>query len=136
MALNMTVGIRVAMTNNIVSSDREHSIKSAIRKMVKNNVGSIVVTEKGNPVGIVTERDVLKNIGYGRLNPENPVGTIMSKPLITTDLNSTIAEAADLMKKHKIRRILVKENEKFVGIITQRDLQLLMIDTFKSLLLM
>jgi CBS domain-containing protein len=136
MALNMTVGIRVAMTNNIVSSDREHSIKSAIRKMVKNNVGSIVVTEKGNPVGIVTERDVLKNIGYGRLNPENPVGKIMSKPLITTDLNSTIAEAADLMKKHKIRRILIKENEKFVGIITQRDLQLLMIDTFKSLLLM
>lgn len=136
MALNMTVGIRVAMTNNIVSSDREHSIKSAIRKMVKNNVGSIVVTEKGNPVGIVTERDVLKNIGYGTLNPENPVGKIMSKPLITTDLNSTIAEAADLMKKHKIRRILVKENEKFVGIITQRDLQLLMIDTFKSLLLM
>ena len=135
MALNMTVGIKVVMTNNIVSSDREHSIKSAIRKMVKNNVGSIVVTENGNPVGIVTERDVLKNIGYGRLNPENPVGTIMSKPLITTDLNSTIAEAADLMKKHTIRRILVKENEKFVGIITQRDLQLLMIDTFKSLLL-
>jgi CBS domain-containing protein len=136
MALNMTVGIKVAMTNNIISSDREHSIKSAIRKMVKNNVGSIVVTEKGNPVGIVTERDVLKNIGYGRLNPENPVGTIMSKPLITTDLNSTIAEAAELMKKHKIRRILVKDNEKFVGITTQRDLQLLMIDTFKSLLLM
>ena len=136
MALNMTVGIKVAMTNNIISSDREHSIKSAIRKMVKNNIGSIVGTGKGIPVGIVTERDVLKNIGYGRLNPENPVGTIMSKPLITIDLNSTIAEAADLMKKHKIRRILVKDNEKFVGIITQRDLQLLMIDTFKSLLLM
>ena len=136
MALNMTVGIKVAMTNNIISSDREHSIKSAIRKMVKNNIGSIVGTENGTPVGIVTERDVLKNIGYGRLNPENPVGTIMSKPLITIDLNSTIAEAADLMKKHKIRRILVKDNEKFVGIITQRDLQLLMIDTFKSLLLM
>lgn len=124
------------MTKNIVSSDREHSIKSAIRKMVKKNIGSIVVTEKGNPVGIVTERDVLKNIGYGRLNPENPVGTIMSKPLITTDLNSTISETADLMKKHNIRRILVKENEKFVGVITQRDLQLLMVDTFKSLLLM
>ncbi|MGG6459998.1 MAG: cyclic nucleotide-binding/CBS domain-containing protein [Candidatus Eiseniibacteriota bacterium] len=124
------------MTKNIVSSDREHSIKSAIRKMVKKNIGSIVVTEKGNPVGIVTERDVLKNIGYGRLNPENPVGTIMSKPLITTDLNSTISEAADLMKRHNIRRILVKENEKFVGVITQRDLQLLMVDTFKSLSLM
>lgn len=136
MALNITVGIKVVMTKNIVSSDREHSIKSAIRKMVKKNIGSIVVTEKGNPVGIVTERDVLKNIGYGRLNPENPVGTIMSKPLITIDLNSTISEAADLMKRHNIRRILVKENEKFVGVITQRDLQLLMVDTFKSLLLM
>jgi len=136
MALNMTIGIRVAMIKNIVSSDREHSIKSAIRKMVKNNVGSIVVTENGNPVGIVTERDVLKDIGYGRLNPENKVGTIMSKPLITADLNSTIAEAAELMKKRKVRRILVTEKDKFVGIVTQRDLQLLMIDTFKSLLLM
>jgi CBS domain-containing protein len=136
MALNMTIGIRVAMIKNIVSSDREHSIKSAIRKMVKNNVGSIVVTENGNPVGIVTERDVLKDIGYGRLNPENKLGTIMSKPLITADLNSTIAEAAELMKKRKVRRILVTEKDKFVGIVTQRDLQLLMIDTFKSLLLM
>ena len=42
----MTVGIKVAMTNNIISSDREHSIKSAIRKMVKNNIGSIVGTGK------------------------------------------------------------------------------------------
>jgi CBS domain-containing protein len=60
----------------------------------------------------------------------------MSKPLITADLNSTIAEAAELMKKRKVRRILVTEKDKFVGIVTQRDLQLLMIDTFKSLLLM
>jgi CBS domain-containing protein len=59
----------------------------------------------------------------------------MSKPLISIGSDATLGEAADAMIKRKVHRLLVKVDGKYVGIITQRDLQRLMTDTFKSLLL-
>lgn len=124
------------MKKEIVSVDKQDSIRSAIRKMIRGNMGSVVVIEDDKPVGIVTERDILKSIAYKRASTDDPVDTIMSSPLISVDAYATLGEAADMMIKHKVRRLLVKENEEYVGIITQRDLQTLMVDTFKSLLLM
>ena len=88
------------------------------------------------PIGIVTERDILKSIAYRRTKPETKVVEIMSKPLISLEANATLGEAAETMIKNKIRRLLVTQNDKYIGIITQRDLQRLMTDTFKSLLIM
>lgn len=136
MSLNLTVRVKAAMKKDIVSVDSKRSIRSAIKTMVRNNLGSVVVTDQGKPTGIVTERDILKSFAYRRKKPETPVGEIMSYPLISIDANATLGEAADMMNKHKIRRLLVKDNGKYAGIITQRDLQILMTDTFKSLLLM
>ena len=103
--------------------------------MVRNDLGSLVITEDGQPAGIVTERDIMKSIGYGKVNLDSEVGKIMSKPLISVASDATLGKAADIMIKRKVRRLLVKENTEYVGIITQRDLQRLMTDTFKSLLL-
>ena len=136
MALNPSIRIRAAMSKDIVSVEAERSIRSAVKTMVKNNLGSVVITEDGKLVGIVTERDIMKSIGYGKVNPDTEVGKIMSKPLISTGSDATLGEAADTMIKRKVRRLLVKDDSKYVGIITQRDLQKLMTDTFKSLLLM
>jgi CBS domain-containing protein len=66
---------------------------------------------------------------------DSRIEEIMSKPLITIEANATLGEAAEIMIKRKIRRLLVKQNEKIIGIITQRDLQRLMTDTFRSLLI-
>lgn len=135
MALNLSVRVRAAMSKNIVSVEAERSIRSSVKTMVKNDLGSVVVTKDGEPVGIVTERDIMKSIGYGKVNLDTQVGEIMSKPLISVGSDATLGEAADMMIKRKVRRLLVKEDSKYVGIITQRDLQRLMTDTFKSLLL-
>jgi CBS domain-containing protein len=135
MALNPSIRVRAAMNKDIVSVEAERSIRSAVKTMVKNGLGSVVITERGNAVGIVTERDIMKSIGYGKENPETQVGQIMSKPLISVSSDATLGEAADIMIKRKVRRLLVKEESRYVGIITQRDLQRLMTDTFKSLLL-
>jgi CBS domain-containing protein len=123
------------MSKNIVSAEVERSIRSAVKTMVKNGLGSIVITKDDKPVGIVTERDIMKSIGYAKVNLDAKVGEIMSKPLISVGADATLGEAADVMIKRKVRRLLVKEDGKHVGIITERDLQRLMTDTFKSLLL-
>jgi CBS domain-containing protein len=137
MALNLTVRVKAAINRDIITLDKDLSVKSAIKLMVRKNIGSVVITgEGGKPVGIVTERDILKSIAYRRTKPETKVGEIMSKPLISLEANATLGEAAETMIKKNIRRILVTQNDKYIGIITQRDLQRLMTDTVKSLLIM
>jgi CBS domain-containing protein len=137
MALNPTVRVRAVMSKNIVSIEKGLSIRSAIKTMVHKDVGSVVITAHGKPVGIVTERDILKSLAYRKaMRPETYVEVIMSRPLVTINSNTTIGDAAAVMAKNKIRRLLVKENGKYVGIVTQRDLQKAMTDTFRSLLLL
>ena len=137
MALNLTVRVKAAINRDIITLDKDLSVKSAIKLMVHRNIGSVVITgERSRPIGIVTERDILKSIEYRRTKPETKVEEIMSEPLISVEANATLGEAAEMMIKKKIRRLLVTQNDKYIGIITQRDLQRLMTDTFRSLLIM
>lgn len=137
MALNLTVRVKAAINRDIIILDKDLSVKSAIKLMVRKNIGSVVITGEGSkPIGIVTERDILKSIAYRKTKPETKVEEIMSKPLISLEANATLGEAAETMIKKKIRRLLVTQNDKYIGIITQRDLQRLMTDTVKSLLIM
>ena len=137
MALNLTVRVKAAINRDIITLDKDLSVKSAIKLMVRRNIGSVVITgERSSPIGIVTERDILKSIAYRKTKPETKVEEIMSEPLISVEANETLGEAAEMMIKKKIRRLLVTQNDKYIGIITQRDLQRLMTDTFRSLLIM
>lgn len=137
MALSTTVRVKAVMSKDMVSIEKGLSIRSAIKTMVRRDVGSVVITAHGKPIGIVTEKDILKSLAYRKaVRPDTPVEVIMSKPLITVNSNASIGDAAEMMIKRKIRRLLVKENGRYVGIVTQRDLQRAMTDTFRSLLLL
>jgi CBS domain-containing protein len=59
----------------------------------------------------------------------------MSTPILSVETDATLGDAAQLMIKKNIRRLLVKEDKKYVGIITQRDLQKLMADTIRALIM-
>jgi CBS domain-containing protein len=138
MSLNPTVRVKSAMTRKMITLDKGLSIKSAIKLMVKKNIGSVVVTadSSSNPVGILTERDILKSIAYKRIRPEiTKIEEIMSTPILSVEADATLGDAAQLMIKKNIRRLLVKEDNKYLGIITQRDLQKLMADTIRALIM-
>jgi CBS domain-containing protein len=137
MALSTTVRVKAVMSKDMVAIEKGLSIRSAIKTMVRKDVGSVVITAHGKPVGIVTERDILRSLGYRKaIRPDTAVEMIMSKPLVSINSNSTIGDAAETMAKRKMRRLLVKEDGRYIGIVTQRDLQRGMSDTFKSLLLL
>jgi predicted transcriptional regulator len=139
MSLNPMVRVKAAMNRKMITLDKGLSVKSAIKLMVKKNIGSIVVTadSNNNPVGILTERDILRSIAYRRVRPETTkIEDIMSSPIFSVEQDTTLGDAAQVMIKKNIRRLLVKQNEKYVGIITQRDLQKLMTDTIRALLIM
>jgi signal-transduction protein with cAMP-binding, CBS, and nucleotidyltransferase domain len=134
--LNLGVRVRAFMNPNIIRIEGSKSIKDAARKMVEAGISSILVTDdRGRPIGIVTERDIVQRVISAGKNPDRRVEEIMSSPLITVGPLATFGEAAQIMIERKIKRLLVKEDENILGIITQTDVQRGMLDTFNSLLL-
>ena len=115
--------VRSVMTKLVITTKTDSSVREAAELMRKKNVGSIVVTYEGKPVGIVTERDIVERVVARGLDASKvQMKEIMSKSLITTTGEMPIIEAIRMMQKKKIRRLIIMENKKLIGIITQRDL--------------
>ena len=118
----MVYAVRHVMSKPLITVDDESSAQDAILLMVKKDIGALVVTEKGKPVGMVTERDVMKRSCPKASCREVKVRQIMSKPLVTVNGETPIDVAIEIMTNKNIRRLLVTEGEKIVGIVTIKDL--------------
>jgi CBS domain-containing protein len=93
--------------------------------MVEQNVGSVVVVRDYEPLGIITERDIIERVVLANKNiNEIVVQEIMTAPLVTIDSNRTVEEALEIMHKNHLRRLVVVKGEKLVGIVTERRLLL------------
>ena len=108
---------------HIFSVDYEESIEKAAEIMKEKKIGSLLVKKDNQYVGIITERDILyKVVAEGKDITKTKVGEIMSSPLITIDYNSNVKEALDKFKAHNIRRLVVVDKGKVVGILTLRSI--------------
>jgi CBS domain-containing protein len=116
--------VRDVMSKNVRVVRPDSSAKEVVATMNKFDIGSVVVVQGERPVGIITERDILKRIVEPCLAPETLTARqIMTSPVITIDENASINEAAKLMAKKGIKRLLVtRNNDKLVGIITFTDI--------------
>ena len=110
------------MTKQLETADEKTSVARIIEIMSEKHIGSVIVTSKGEPFGIFTERDLLTTfLSKGRpLIAE--IGKEASWPLIAAPAGTTIHQAAVTMKTKHIRRLPIAKNGKLVGIITARDL--------------
>jgi CBS domain-containing protein len=125
----MTILVRDLMRKNPYTVAESASIQDTARIMNDKKVSSLVILdEDNNPVGLVTERDLVRKVCINDL-PTNRVTNkeIMSSPLITIDSESSATTATDLMLKNNVRHLLVidnesKDNYQLIGIITPLDL--------------
>ncbi len=125
----MTIVVRDLMRKNPYTVAESASIQDTARIMNDKKVSSLVILdEDNNPVGLVTERDLVRKVCINDL-PTNRVTNkeIMSSPLITIDSESSATTATDLMLKNNVRHLLVidnesKDNNQPIGIITPLDL--------------
>ena len=114
--------------NPDVKTDKEdHNVMNACKIMHDNNIGCVIVVgleEIKKPVGIITERDVVRILG--RLDPtlhKKPLSNLMTKPLITINEVSSVKDAMELMNGKNIRRlVVVNKDHQMVGIITLKDI--------------
>jgi signal-transduction protein with cAMP-binding, CBS, and nucleotidyltransferase domain len=89
--------------------------------MQDNVIGSVVVHEGGRAVGIMTERDVLRAVAEGRDVEQTRVDDLMTKNLVTAGANWDVVVAATVMTSHRIRHLVVQEQERVLGVLSLRD---------------
>jgi CBS domain-containing protein len=116
--------VREAMRRDVKTIRPNETVRNAAVTMNEKGIGSLVVVSgRGEVVGIITERDILVDVvATGRNPDEVRVEEVMTKDLITITPEKTLEEAADLMTEHKIKKLPVIENNRLIGIITATDL--------------
>ncbi|MBU3907237.1 MAG: CBS domain-containing protein [Nanoarchaeota archaeon] len=107
------------ISNKVFVIDPDITLKKAAKIMSKKEIGSLVILKSGEILGIVTERDIIKNIN----SLKKKVSSIMAKEVITIKNTSEIEEASSLMHVYHIKRLpVVTEIGKLIGIVTLTDL--------------
>ncbi len=119
----MVVYARDFMTKKVVKIDRSKNATVAAKLMAKAEVGSLIVAERGKPVGMITDRDIIIQVVAKGLKPGRVrVDKFMSKPLVTVAPATPMIEIAKLMEERSIRRVPVVARGKVVGIVTSTDM--------------
>jgi len=113
--------IRDFMSKDVMTVDENMKVIDAAKIMGEKRVGSVIVTKEGKPYGIFTERDLLSKAILDN-GLDNPVKNYTSTPLITVNPDYSINEVSKIMADMKIRRLVVVEDDKIVGIFTASDL--------------
>ena len=116
------VRITTVMTKDLVCVSSDAPISTAAARMAEEETGSCLVMDGGTLQGVITEQDLARKVVAGMLNAmETPVSQVMSAPVITIGTDRFVGDAADLMVAHQIRRVVVEEGGRPVGIVTARD---------------
>lgn len=99
------------------------SVIDAVKKMNKFEIGCLVVIDGIRPVGIVTERDVLRKVVEASVDPSlMKVRDIMSTPLKVVSEDFSVERAAQVMLRYRIKKLPVVRDGNLLGIVTQTDL--------------
>lgn len=122
-----SVLVSAIMSKDVKTEVEDQDIGAICRLMDLNDIGSVVIVKRQDkeqiPVGIITERDIVRTLGRKTGDLKEPLTTFMSKPIISIQSNSSAREAMQLMNSNHIRRIVVVNlSGKIVGILTEKDI--------------
>jgi CBS domain-containing protein len=117
-----TILVRDIMKKNVKTVRTDDTALDAVKKMNKFYITSVVVTNGGRPVGIITSKNILEMVVEPRLDPYTMLAKeVMSSPLIFVDLYTAVDEAAKIMAEKGIKKLPVIEDGKVVGIVSTSD---------------
>jgi CBS domain-containing protein len=124
MGLRTRMLVKDAMSSPVVTLDEDDASNKVAKIMDENKLGCVIITNKsGKPVGIITERDLVKGVLSKNLKPDAiKAKEIMSSPLVTIEPDATISEAARRMSRLDIRRLGVLYKDNLVGVISSKDI--------------
>ena len=109
--------------HNVFTFGPDETVFDAIRKMAKENIGSLVVCEGTKPIGIITERHYARNVFLkGRASPSTLVRDVMETQVLFARPDQTADECMAVMSDKRVRHLPVMDQGKLIGIISIGDL--------------
>ena len=103
--------------------DPQATVSQAVEVMNELHIGSLVVIDGDELVGIFTERDVLRRVVAACVDPRTaPVATVMTRDLVTVEPDTSIAIAMSLITEHRCRHLPVVEDGRLLGMVSSGDL--------------
>ena len=156
----MTIPAKSVMTTDIVTVSPETTVAETARRMLIHHVTAVPVVDPDNrPLGLVSEGDVMRHFGaqfqskrarWLRMLAEGEtqsaeflaaigleqhrVHSIMQAPVISAGEQASLAEMADLMLKHGIKRVLILREGVLVGVVSRADVLRAVVNNFQDLL--
>ena len=115
--------VRDIMQKNVITIESIKKAHDAAIILKEKEISFVVVVKEGKPIGIVSERDIVRKIVADSNDAQaTQLETIMSKNFKWVEPNASIESAVQKMLNNNIRRLVVLENENLAGVITQTDL--------------
>lgn len=115
--------LRDIMIKKVITIDHDKTAQDAAKLMAEHEIGSLVIVSDGKPVGIVTERDLVRKVCTKDVaSSKLPLKDVMSSPVIWAEPDLPIETAVQRMFNNKIRRLPILENGNLVGIVTVSDM--------------
>ena len=113
--------------DQLITAPPETSVADLGRIMQENAVGSVLIVEDDEPVGIVTDRDLALEVVTKRLDFDTQAADVMTRDPVTANEDTGVAELGEKMKRSSVRRIPIVDDEgKLTGIVTLDDLVVLL----------
>jgi CBS domain-containing protein len=115
--------VKDIMAVNVVTMPLDASVFDVAKSMAEMDISSVIITDEGRPLGIITEADIVRRVIVQDRNPKTTLASeIMSSPIIYVEPGTGLTDAMRVMAKSNIRRVAVLKNDSLAGIITSRDL--------------
>jgi CBS domain-containing protein len=114
--------IRELMTETVVTAPPERTVREIAEMMRERNVGSVVLIDDDRPVGFLTDRDLTVSVLADGRDLGDHAADHASSPVITANAEMQVEEAAELMVRHGVRRLVIVDGERLIGILTLDDI--------------
>jgi CBS domain-containing protein len=112
---------------DVVTTEPEKTLRDVAKTMEEENVGSVVVVEGGEPVGILTDRDItVRAVARGLDADETTAREMMTDDLVVVNANDTIDELIETFDAADVRRMPVVDGNEIAGIVTLDDIAVLL----------
>ena len=113
--------VKKIMLTDVPTLKKEAKIEDAANLLANSKYGCVVIVENKNPIGIVTELDIVRNIISKGKSMKSPVGGIMTSPVVSMAQGMKLDEALKMIDTKKFRKYPVVETEELVGLVTKKD---------------
>ena len=119
----MSIRMRDVMVKQVITTRKDSTVEEAVKLMNEREIGCLIVTENNRPIGILTERDLLKRILVKSKDLKGmKVQDVMSMPLISVEPNVQIGDASRLMLQKNIKKMPIVKKGELVGLVTLTDI--------------